>query len=114
MSATVVNDGSVASGTSVCVTFELFDGATSRLNRSVAVPSIKPGGRAEVDSSVTVLGGPPALWTIRSPKLYTLRTTVGLCTGGAPSDQVETAVGFRSLHYTADGGFFMNGEHVKV
>ncbi|MFT3738084.1 MAG: glycoside hydrolase family 2 TIM barrel-domain containing protein [Breznakibacter sp.] len=51
----------------------------------------------------------PQLWSPESPKLYSAVTTVSV--NGSPVDQYETTFGIRHFEWTADRGFFLNGEH---
>jgi beta-galactosidase len=53
----------------------------------------------------------PKLWSLETPNLYTLRTTVKH--KGTVVDSVETSFGIRSIEYTAEG-FFLNGEKVRM
>ncbi len=57
----------------------------------------------------------PRLWSVEDPALYTLRTTLSGGAGGAvaSSDAVENKVGFRTIRFDADKGFFLNGKPVK-
>lgn len=54
----------------------------------------------------------PALWSIETPNMYRLVSNVyvdnKLC------DTYETTVGFRSIKFDKDKGFFLNGENVKL
>jgi beta-galactosidase len=52
------------------------------------------------------------LWSIRTPRLYTLRTTVLL--DNRPIDRVDTPFGVRSIRFDPNEGFFLNGEPVKL
>lgn len=54
-----------------------------------------------------------ALWTVRSPSLYTLHTAVVDEASGAVLDAANRTFGFRSVNFTADQGLFINGQHVK-
>lgn len=54
----------------------------------------------------------PLLWSVESPNLYTLRTT--LLKGKKIIDQEEQAFGFRWMQWSADRGFFLNGKHVVI
>jgi len=45
----------------------------------------------------------------RNPFLYTAATTVS--DGTTPVDDYKTTFGIRSIKWTADQGFFINGEH---
>jgi beta-galactosidase len=56
--------------------------------------------------------GSPRLWDLESPNLYTLRTTVRQ--GGGVVDTVETPFGVRSIEFTADRGFLLNGQAVRM
>lgn len=52
------------------------------------------------------------LWSIESPSLYRLETTVKV--DGTTVDRVETSFGIRTLRYDANKGFFLNGKHVEI
>ena len=54
----------------------------------------------------------PKLWSVQSPHLYHLRTT--LLQDGQPVDLTTTTFGIRTIRYDADQGFFLNGKHVKI
>lgn len=54
----------------------------------------------------------PELWSVESPHLYTLVSL--LYVDGKESDYEKRNVGLRTLRYTADGGFFLNNERVKM
>jgi len=51
----------------------------------------------------------PKLWHPAHPFLYRAVTTVS--NGNAPVDDYSTTFGIRSIKWTADQGFFINGEH---
>lgn len=51
----------------------------------------------------------PNLWSPESPSLYKAVTTVAV--GKRVVDQYETTFGIRWFEWTADKGFFLNGEH---
>ena len=50
----------------------------------------------------------PALWDLDSPQLYTLVTELD------GEEDVRTEFGVRSICFTADKGFFLNGRHVLL
>jgi beta-galactosidase len=54
----------------------------------------------------------PQLWSVESPNLYQLRTTI--LQDGAPVDMTTTPFGIRTIRYDADNGFFLNGRHVEI
>ncbi len=51
-------------------------------------------------------------WDIDHPKLYTLRSE--LIVDGQVTDTEDTRIGFRTISFTPDRGFFLNGQHVKL
>ena len=54
----------------------------------------------------------PELWHPDHPHLYTLRQQV--LVNDTPVDTVETPFGIRWFEWTADRGFFLNGEHLYL
>lgn len=54
----------------------------------------------------------PALWSVDSPVLYTLRTQV--LVDGKVTDQVDTPFGVRCIRFDSDNGFSINGVHTKL
>ena len=54
----------------------------------------------------------PRLWSVATPALYTLRSTVRA--GGRVVDEYETPFGIREAVFDAGRGFLLNGEHVKL
>jgi hypothetical protein len=51
----------------------------------------------------------PSLWSPAQPNLYTVKTVV--LDGRHPVDDYTSPLGFRWFKFTADQGFFLNGEH---
>jgi beta-galactosidase len=51
----------------------------------------------------------PKLWTPEQPNLYSVKTV--LLEGKKPVDDYTSPLGFRWFKFTADEGFFLNGEH---
>jgi beta-galactosidase len=54
----------------------------------------------------------PALWSVETPSLYTLRSEV--VDGRRPADVDATPFGIRTIAYDRDRGFLLNGRHVKM
>jgi len=52
-------------------------------------------------------------WSVRNPYLYELKATLRK-TGGEYLDAENISYGYRTLTFTCDKGFFLNGEHVKL
>ncbi len=51
-------------------------------------------------------------WDVDNPHLYTLQSE--LFVDGALTDVEYTRFGFRTIDYTSDKGFFLNGRHIKL
>jgi len=54
----------------------------------------------------------PMLWSVENPVLYCAQTT--LSQNGAVVDKYETKFGIRSIKFTADDGFHLNGKRVQI
>jgi len=54
----------------------------------------------------------PQLWTLENPTLYKVRTI--LFQDGKATDTLLTSCGFRTIHFRADSGFFLNDKWVKI
>lgn len=54
----------------------------------------------------------PELWSLDTPHLYRLVTTVSI--NGKAVDQDETTFGIRTIRFDADKGFFLNDKPVKL
>jgi beta-galactosidase len=68
-----------------------------------------------LDTAVAKLNLPvrdPKLWSVDTPTLYTVRTTV--LRDGEVSDAVETRCGFRTIRFDAKQGFFLNDKPLKL
>jgi len=53
-----------------------------------------------------------ALWSIETPSLYTVVTTIE--SDGAELDRYETPFGVRTIRFDANEGFFLNGTRVEI
>ncbi|MDR1557677.1 MAG: beta galactosidase jelly roll domain-containing protein, partial [Tannerellaceae bacterium] len=54
----------------------------------------------------------PMLWSIEHPHLYTLASYLYI--DDRETDCERRDIGLRTIRYTTDGGFFLNGERVKM
>lgn len=54
----------------------------------------------------------PKLWDIEEPNLYALTTK--LIINGETVDEVTNRFGFRTIEFTVNEGFFLNGRHLKL
>lgn len=77
--------------------------------------SLVAGQRLEIEQRIRVTS--PHLWSVETPHLYTLRSTLSDSAQGkdAPAlDVTTTAFGIRTIQYDADRGFLLNGLQVKM
>ena len=72
--------------------------------------SLKPDVSQEYFCKIKVTN--PNLWSPDSPYLYKLKTKV--ISGENVIDQHETNIGIRTIRFTANEGFFLNGKHLKL
>lgn len=57
----------------------------------------------------------PKLWSVETPELYTLVTTIYACDGEQKvTDTVKTTFGFRTICFDAEKGFLLNGVPTKI
>lgn len=54
----------------------------------------------------------PLLWDIEDPQLYTLETV--LYCDGSRVDEQRCRIGFRTIAFLPDSGFWLNGKNVKI
>ena len=67
-------------------------------------------GQREITQQIGVLR--PTLWSIETPRLYTLRTEIRQ--GSRVVDATDTRFGIRTVRFDAEKGFFLNGKPVKI
>jgi len=77
--------------------------------RTVASASRKNAG---ADNVLRLKVKKPNRWSLESPYLYTLRTELIL--NGKKIDGSDTKIGIRTLEFTPDYGFALNGKNTKV
>jgi beta-galactosidase len=64
------------------------------------------------NSSVVISVHDASLWSLESPYLYKLVTTIQH--DGKVLDKYETAFGIRTIRFDSEHGFFLNGKHVEI
>jgi beta-galactosidase len=77
----------------------------------VNTQSIKAGVIYEFDQTSQPIAN-PHLWSPETPYMYKVLTTVS--DGHGVVDNYESPLGIRSIKWTADQGFFLNGKHVLI
>jgi hypothetical protein len=102
----VHNDGTAPKE---CVlTTDILDPQGKTVESVSSTESIPPGKTTTFDQTTAPIAA-PLLWHPDHPSLYTAVSRV--VDGVKISDQYETQFGFRWFKWTADQGFFLNGEH---
>lgn len=104
---TLQNNGKDAAATRVLS--ELLD-ASGKVIAQAENAVTAAAGASEAKLSFTVTK--PSLWSIDTPTLYKLRTT--LFVSGKKADMVTEQVGFRNFRFDVDKGFFLNGQNIKL
>jgi beta-galactosidase len=87
---------------------EVLDAAGKRLARHRSQRLLPAGGMFNEDQTLPQITH-PRLWSPESPYLYKLVSHVSV--NGKPVDRFETPFGIRTVKFTADQGFFLNGKH---
>jgi beta-galactosidase len=76
------------------------------------LPSVRVQAAPGATTTAHQLSAPiprPRLWSPETPNLY--RTVTRLIVNGREGDRYQTEFGFRWFSWSADKGFFLNGEH---
>jgi hypothetical protein len=102
----VVND----SGAAKYVTLEtsVLDAKGKAVAYTETTQTIAPSTTNVFDQTIAPIAN-PKLWSPEHPNLYSVKTVV--LDGGRPVDDYVSPLGFRWFKFTADEGFFLNGEH---
>ncbi len=93
------------------VTWKILDpkGATVAMAEAPA-QTIAADGKASYSASAKLMT--PVLWSPDTPNLYTAEVSVSL--GGKVVDAENVNFGIRTATFTADKGFFLNGQNIKI
>ncbi len=102
----VVNESAAAK--SVSLKTSVVDAKGKTVARMESTQSIPPGTTNIFDQTSQAIAN-PKLWSPEQPNLYSVKTVV--LDGGKPVDDYTSPLGFRWFKWTADQGFFLNGEH---
>lgn len=98
------------------VTFRVVSEVRDASGKVIASTTSKPA-RADAWSHSTItqtVNVPrPELWSIDTPHLHTLTTTI-ISDKGATHDRYDTTFGIRTAHFDVDNGFFLNGQRVAL
>ncbi|MGN6370875.1 MAG: glycoside hydrolase family 2 TIM barrel-domain containing protein [Phycisphaerae bacterium] len=106
--ATIQNDSSAAADCTI--TCRILDADGKEVARTTSTASAASNATAQGECSLSIAN--PKRWSIETPTLYTLVTEVSA--GGKIVDSTKTRFGVRTIDFTAEGGFFLNGKHVPI
>jgi beta-galactosidase len=114
--ATVENDTADVAAVRVATSLYELDASGQRAANPVAsadptpAASVVAGSEVLVSQALTVAH--PKLWGLKFPNRYVAVTAV--TRDGILVDRYETPFGIRSIVFTAEQGFFLNGQHVPI
>jgi beta-galactosidase len=92
------------------LTTAILDSAGKTVQTDTMQAELAPGGELVFEQQLAVTQ--PQLWSPATPYLYTARQTLRHANAEADSD--TTPFGIREVHFDADQGFLLNGQHVKL
>jgi beta-galactosidase len=104
----VQNDSSSAARLTVRVTVRDAEGALA--GQASTVVDVAAGQTVTATNALRV--SHPALWSVTHPALYSVETS--LVTNSRTVDSTEVPFGFRYFSFDPDGGFSLNGQHMKL
>ncbi|GGZ87453.1 beta-galactosidase [Algibacter mikhailovii] len=90
---------------------ELIDPQGKITNEVSTVHKIKAGHSFTYNQNIEDIDN-PKLWSPETPNLYKVRSAIYV--GKSIVDHYDTTFGFRWVDWTADKGFFLNGEHLYL
>ncbi len=109
LSATVRNQGAKAE--SARVTWRIVDAQGETVARAESgEQSVEADGTAEYTAKAELAGA--KLWSLDEPHLYAAEVTAE--TGGTARDMERFRFGVRTARFTADKGFFLNDQPLKI
>ncbi|HUB51190.1 MAG TPA: beta-galactosidase GalA [Terracidiphilus sp.] len=109
LSTVVMNRG--LAGANASVTWKILDPKGKQVaTAEAAAQSVAADGSAAFTADVKLAS--PELWSPDSPNLYT--AVVSVSVGGKVVDAENVTFGVRTAQFTADKGFFLNGQNIKI
>ena len=99
-----------ANQSNVTVRTVVYSASGAAIGRSSSSAAMGTGASNEVSQEIAI--EKPALWAPESPTLYRAVTQVVL--DGKTVDEVSIAFGIRSLEWSAEKGFLLNGKPLKM
>ena len=102
----VINDSGTAKSTTLKTL--VLDAGGETVAQMESTQTIAAGTTNVFDQTSSPIAH-PRLWSPGRPNLYSVKTIV--LDDGTPVDDYTSPLGFRWFKFTADQGFFLNGEH---
>jgi len=109
LSTVVLNKGRADAKASV--SWKIFDAKGNQVATAEA-PAQQVAADGTASYTTTAKLASPALWSPDAPNLY--RAEVSVSTGGKVVDAENVNFGVRTATFTADKGFFLNGQNIKI
>jgi beta-galactosidase len=88
----------------------LIDNNGKMLSQKNSVVTLQPNSGQYVIQNFTVNN--PRLWSPYSPQLYSLKVQIKV--GNRVVDEVKQTIGIRTIRFSTEDGFFINGEHIYL
>jgi len=104
----VRNDG--AEAVKATVTTEIFAPGGAKVAEQKTDETVAAGGSHEYGQSLKVEA--PRRWSTEDPSIYQVVSAVSV--GGRVVDRYTTPLGIRTIQFTADNGFLLNGKRVQL
>lgn len=107
--ATINNDDKKTRSFNITQTI-IDDNGKALATKTTTGLTLKPFASQDIKNILTVRN--PKLWSLETPNLQKLITTVE--ENGTVIDNYVTTFGIRTIRFDANEGFFLNGKHVKI
>lgn len=108
LTTTIKNESSATKVLTLLSTLKNKKG--SRVGTSKSSITIKPKSQSTIVQNITL--NRPALWSIEEPTLYVAESVI--MEDGKLVDMVQNEFGVRSIKFSAEGGFELNGKSLKI
>jgi beta-galactosidase len=113
-SATISIRSTIENNLPMTKTIKLRSVAINESGKEIAIVetpvSLAPSGKSDFEQTIKMAS--PSLWSIDTPSLYHLHSS--LLEGTKVVDDLISSFGIRKIEYDKDKGFFLNGKHVKM
>lgn len=100
-----------AAAASCTVTTNIVDASNAVVATMTSTQSIVAGAAYVFDQTSSAIAN-PHLWSPETPYMYSVKTSVSNGTGVV--DSYQSPLGIRSIQWTAEQGFFLNGTHYLI